>query len=113
MIDFACKKIQLDEIIMCSLGLTRLDYEILSLLFAHPSLTIIGIAKKMRVDRTTAQKSVKRLLEKGLLLRFQQNLKTGGYSFIYETKGKEEVKQNVADIIGGWQKNVMRALDAW
>ena len=51
MIDFACKRFNLDEIIKCGLGLTKTDYFILKFLVEHKTeFSSEAVAKGIEVD---------------------------------------------------------------
>ena len=114
MIDFACRKFQMQEVIMCSLGLNKLDFAIVTtLLEAKEDMSINEIARKNNIDRTTAQKAIKRLFEKGLIERYQKNLERGGYLFVYRLIGKRALKDKIISIIESWHKSVMKELERW
>lgn len=55
--------------------------------------TINEIANKMNKDRSVAQRHMKKLGEKGVALRFQQNRDEGGYEFVYRTIEKKELRR--------------------
>ena len=52
MIDFACRRFDLNEVIKCSLGLTKSDYKILQLLISESNeyLSSEEISKKIKID---------------------------------------------------------------
>ncbi|MFA6088913.1 MAG: helix-turn-helix domain-containing protein [Candidatus Woesearchaeota archaeon] len=114
MLDFACKKFKIEEVVVCSLGIRKIDFSILSIMYqTNTEMTVFDIAKKAGVDRTTAQKSIKKLLEKGLIQRYQENLKSGGYLFLYRSKDKEMIKNKIEATINDWQKKVVLELKKW
>ncbi len=114
MIDFACRKIDLEEIFICTFSINRTAYRILRVLSrSRKALTIEEISKLLNKDRTTIQKTIKQLLEKDLIERKQLNKSKGGYVYYYYVKNKEEIKKRVKNIIGEWTKNVDRALAFW
>jgi len=114
MIDFACKKFNIDEIIRCSLGLSKSDYRLFNfLLYADSELTAIKIAEKNRIDRTTVQKTIKKLTEKNIVTRFQKNLEKGGYIFTYRIKDKQILKKNILSIIKNWSENAQNEIERW
>lgn len=114
MIDFACKKFEIENIVKCSLGLTKSDFKILKLLIENPTLTFqtLDISKKLEMDLSTVQRGVKRLREKGLLVRGQTNL-PNGYVFEYKIKSKKTVKDMVSEIILEWTKRVEKEICSW
>lgn len=115
MLDFACKRIKLDEIIKCSLSLTRAEMTI----FKHfmdnteESFCANTISEKLEFDLSTIQRSLKKLHEKDILFRTQENLSGGGYLFHYQIKNKQAVRKLIMDIVHMWTKKVDEALKNW
>ena len=108
MIDFACKKFSIDEIIKCTLGLTRSDLKLVKELLKSDAgwITSEEISRNVRLDLSTVQRSVKKLYEKNILQRKQNNLEKGGYIFIYSLQDKEKIKDLIMGIITDWVKGV-------
>ncbi len=114
MIDFACKKFNLNEIIKCSLGLSKADYKLFSfLLYQHSEMTTNEISLQIGLDRTTIQKSVKKLVEKGVVLRLQENLSKGGYIYKYRIKEKEILKNKIIKILRFWSEKAEEEIRHW
>ena len=98
MIDFACKTFSLEEVIKCGLGLTRADYKLLLYFIDNKDwLTTADISKELSLNLSTVQRGVKRLYEKEVLLRSQENLDNGGYLFLY--KAKEKVEKHLSNLM--------------
>ena len=112
MIDFACKQFDINQVIKCGLGLTKSDLKVLELLLKNSadSFTTEDIAKELNLDLSTVQRAVKKLHEKDVIERHQQNFDVGGYAFIYEIKNKNHVRQVISDIIQGWSDKVKSEL---
>jgi predicted transcriptional regulator len=114
MIDFACKKFKIDEVVKCGLSLTRSELETLKFLMNNNGeFSSYDIAEKLRFDLTTAQRSLKVLRDKGLVKRMQRNLSPGGYVFLYEVKNRKEIKKNFMDIVHGWVLRVEKEIGSW
>ncbi len=114
MIDFACKKFDIDEVVKCGLGLSRTDFRLLKFLVENQdSFTTGDLAKKLGVDKSTIQRSVKKLHGKGLVSRGQINQSVGGYVFTYRVKDREKIREMVWAIIDGWEKNVKKRIVNW
>ncbi|MFA5856128.1 MAG: HTH domain-containing protein [Candidatus Pacearchaeota archaeon] len=112
MIDFACKKFSLDEIIKCSLGLTKSDLRILEFLMKNrEKINSNGISEKLDLELSTVQRSLKRLNEKNMLLRHQINLSNGGYVYYYTINDKKVIRKIILDIIQNWTKKVEMELE--
>ena len=114
MIDFACKQFDLRDIIKCSLGLTRSDIQVFDHLLAHKgSRSSEEIAGKLKLDLSTVQRAVKKLHEKGLLVRMQTNLDGGGYVFAYRVQEKRAIRKIILDIVAKWTGRVEQELESW
>lgn len=115
MIDFACKKFDIEEVIRCSLGLTKTEFKILMFFLKHKngSLTASFVSKKFKMGLSTAQKAIKRLREEKLIKRGQKNLAKGGYVFVYSVRDREEIKMKILDVLRRWMKKVEAGLKEW
>ena len=114
MISFACKTVDLKDIITCSFDLNKTEYELLMFLVKQEEpLTISDIAGKTGFERSTVQKAISKLLTKEVVERRQLNLKGGGYRFIYQVEDKEALKERMRSIVDGWHRNVLEAVKKW
>ena len=114
MISFACMKIELRNLIKCSFELNKTDYDIFIFLISEErSMATSEIARIIGLDRTTVQKSIKRLTEKELVLRTQKNLSKGGYIFTYTIKDKKIIKERMSEIVKKWHDNVQTEISKW
>jgi len=66
------------------------------------NLNLQEIAKKLSKDRTTAQKTVKKLVEQGLVHRRKINLTKGGIKYSYEAVPFSIVKQKMLEKVNDW-----------
>ena len=115
MINFACKKINLDDIIKCGLGLTKKEFEIFKYFLANSKTehTTIGMIKKLNLGLTTIQKAVKKLFGQEVIIRHQKNLQNGGYIFTYECNSKMQIRKKIKQIIQSWSTKVENKIDRW
>jgi len=115
MIDFACKRFELDEVIKCGLGLTKSDFNIMRFLMQHDDKKFNSseIAEKMHLNISTCQRSLKRLNERDIITRMQINLSTGGYIFLYKINNKKFISKLIMNVIHKWIKQVETALERW
>ena len=113
MIDFACKKLDIKEVMRCGLGITKTEQDILNLLIRSDWLTANDISSSMSISLATAQRSLKNLHIKNLIERRQQNLDLGGYLFFYKAKDKSFIKHELKEILDSWISNVENSLDKW
>jgi len=115
MVNFACKQFEIEAIIKCGLGLTKADCKVIQFLLKNNAewFTSETIAKKLNFNLTTIQRSLKRLTERDITIRSQNNLDHGGYIYLYQAKGKKEIRKTIMDIINSWTKKVEKELEEW
>lgn len=112
MINFSCKRVKKEDLIRCSFGLSKSEYNLLLFLFKHnKGLTATEIGDKLSIDRTTVQKSIKLLLSKTLVIRKQRNLSKGGYTFIYYSENVNEIKHRMINTVAEWYDNVINEIE--
>jgi predicted transcriptional regulator len=115
MIDFACKKFDLNEVIRCGLGLSKAEYNIFKFFISNTNKTStpIIVKKTLNLELSTIQRAVKKLHDLNILQRNQTNLSSGGYVFSYKIKSKNEIKNKILEVISSWKKRVESELDSW
>jgi predicted transcriptional regulator len=114
MISFACKNIDLKDLVMCSFDLNKTDYKLFNFLIKKKIyLSVNEISEKINLDRTSVQKSLKRLHEKNIVLRLQKNIDSGGYLFTYLIKDKELIKKLMLEMVSEWHQKVKKEVEEW
>lgn len=115
MVNFACKRFNLEEIVKCALSLTKAECKVFRYFFENPTenLTTEALAENLGLNLTTVQKAVKKLNENGIIIRYQQNLDHGGYVYTYEASPKKRIREILKNIINNWAENVGKAIDNW
>jgi len=115
MIDFACKQFKLNDVVKCALGLSKGDQKVMEFFIKNSDndYTTEKLAKALRINLTTAQRAVKKLSEKGIIKRKQQNLENGGYLYNYSLQDKRIIREIIITIIKSWVKKVEEGLEKW
>ena len=111
--EFACKKIDVQDIIACSLGLKKSEYKVFEALLQSDHVSLKELSKKLNLDRTTLQKILKRFVDNDLVQRFQENLDNGGYVFLYKIKGKEILKKRINAALEKWYETAKLSIEKW
>ena len=113
MIDFACKRFDIKEIVKCALGLTAAEMRLFDffLKYSIRSYKTDDLCKRLDLKLTTIQKGVKKLHEKGIIKRKQINLDYGGYFYIYETNEKVFIRKILKNIIKSWSNKVEEEIE--
>ncbi len=111
--EFACRQIDVKDIIACSLGLKKSEYRVFELLLTSNHVTLKELAKKLDLDRTTLQKIFKNFVANELVERYQENLDNGGYIFVYKVKDKVLLKKRIHVAIDKWHDTARTAIEKW
>lgn len=113
-INFACKEVPIEQIIRCGFGLSKTEYKLLKFLLSQDKeLDINQIAKKIDKDRTTTQRSLKKLVLDNLVFRRQVNISTGGFQFYYKIKSKNDIRDKAYKNFCSWRDLVEAELKKW
>jgi predicted transcriptional regulator len=111
--EFACKKIDVQDIIACSLGLKKSEYKVFEALLHNDHVTLKNLSKQLNLDRTTLQKVLKHFVDNDLVARYQENLNNGGYVFMYKIKEKSILKKRIHAAIDKWHNTARQAIEKW
>jgi predicted transcriptional regulator len=96
--DMAC-----ENLLECFHGLTALDREVFRSVAEHDGrLTIDEIAELVDRERSTAYRSVQRLLDAGFVRKTQVNYETGGYYHVFEQADADEVADGMQRMLNDW-----------
>jgi predicted transcriptional regulator len=115
MIDFACKQFKTEELVKCALGLSKADVRVLNFFMKniHEYYNAEEISSSLDLHLSTAQRAVKKLHGKSVLIRKQENLEDGGYVYSYQMQSKKKVTEIIMNIIHVWMGNVEENLRRW
>lgn len=115
MINFACKKVDLDEVVRCSLNLTKAEFRIFEFLIKNSAKRFESkeIAYKLNLELSTVQRSMKKMNEKGVIKRSQINLENAGYTYSYCICDKQEIKKIIKEVVKGWMDSFEKEIGGW
>ncbi|WP_458208183.1 helix-turn-helix domain-containing protein [Haladaptatus sp. NG-SE-30] len=95
--------IECERLLECLHGLKSLDVECFLLLTeTREGLTVDEIAEHVQRERTTAYRSVQRLLEHGLIEKEQVNYEQGSYYYLYKPKETTEIAGEMQRMLNDW-----------
>ncbi|MCK4247891.1 MAG: hypothetical protein KAV48_01735 [Methanomicrobia archaeon] len=112
-----CSKMQLDslnknELILCLLGLNELEGKVLLFLLKNPNSRVVDISESLGKHRTSVQKTLSQLINRGLIMRKAINLRRG-YNFVYYPISKEKIKENLLKDVETWSELVKGRIMEW
>ncbi len=99
-----------ENVIECIYDLSELDKEILSLFSGGEELRSSEIAERINKDQSTAYRSLEKLSECGLIYKEKQNIRNGGYYFLYSKRPLDKIKEEARKTVDGWYDEVVEAL---
>lgn len=109
-----CGKLDIEYFIACSLNLKKNEYSLFEVLLKEKkSITIAEISHRLDLDRTTVQKSLKILIARNIIQRYQKNLAHGGYIFTYIVKDKNNVKKHIQSVLKKWFDNAHNSIESY
>lgn len=112
-LNFACKQFPIEQVLRCSFGLSNAEFGVLRKLLSGGERSVEQLAASLNKDRTTVQRAVKPLIEKGLVIRRQYNLENGGYQFFYTAANKEAIKERIHEHFERFSRLVKEEIERW
>ncbi|KPN31329.1 HTH-type transcriptional regulator lrs14 [Halolamina pelagica] len=94
---------QCEGLLECFHDLKRIDKEVFRLLNDRSAgLTVDEIADGVDRERSTAYRSVQRLLSAGFIQKEQENYEQGGYHHVYHPRDAEKIAQDMQRTLNDW-----------
>lgn len=95
--------IECEGLLECFHGLKRLDRDCFqALVAANDPLTVDELAKEVNRERSTAYRSVQRLLQAGFIEKDQINYDHGGYYHVYSPTDPSKVADEMQRMLNDW-----------
>jgi predicted transcriptional regulator len=99
--------VQCEGLLACLHGLKALDEECYrELARSTEPLTVDEVADRVERERSTAYRSIERLLDAGLVEREQINYDHGGYYHVYRPADPEEVADRMQRQLNDWYAKI-------
>jgi predicted transcriptional regulator len=113
-IDMTCTGLSVEDLLGCSFGLSKREVAVLLRLLHAPDhgasgpkssgstasegwVPVSDIAAKTRRDRSVVQRTLQKLVEKGIAERSQRNRPGGGYEYLYKASDKKALKAAITE----------------
>jgi len=92
-----------EGLLECFHGLKELDKECFrTLVESEESLTVDDIAEAVDRERSTAYRSIQRLLQTGFIQKEQVNYEQGGYYHVYKPTDPDEIADDMQRLLNDW-----------
>jgi predicted transcriptional regulator len=103
MSEYLNRDMECEGLLECIHGLKDLDREIFALLAEHAEpLTVDEIAEQVDRERSTAYRSVQRLVKSGFVQKEQVNYDHGGYYHVFHPADPDEVADEMQRMLNDW-----------
>ncbi|MFB6096137.1 MAG: helix-turn-helix domain-containing protein [Haloferacaceae archaeon] len=97
------RDMECEGLLECFHDLKEIDREVFKLLNeGDEPLTVDEIAEAVDRERSTAYRSVKRLMQAGFLQKEQVNYEQGGYYHVYRPRAADEIAQEMQRTLNDW-----------
>jgi predicted transcriptional regulator len=103
MSEYLKQDMECDGLLECIHGLKSLDKEIFVLLTEQSDpITVDEIAEKVDRERSTAYRSVQRLITSGFVQKEQVNYDQGGYYHVFRPTDPDEIADDMQRMLNDW-----------
>ncbi|MFB6219068.1 MAG: helix-turn-helix domain-containing protein [Halobacteriaceae archaeon] len=101
-----------EGLLECFHGLTQLDRDCYRVLVESTEpLTIDEVADRVDRERSTAYRSIQRLLGAGLVDKEQRNYDQGGYYHVYSPTDPGDVAAEMRELLADWQAEMGQLIE--
>jgi len=100
-----------EELIKCALGIKTTEIQAYCVLVNQGPVTIQDATERLSKSRSTAQRLLQNLVEKGLATREEELIGLGGYKYVYRAVPPERLKESIRDTLDRWYRRMMDELD--
>ncbi len=98
-----------DDVMRCVFKIKDYEIEVYFYLLDHPGSTIAEVSDSLKKDRSSIQRSLQTLMDKGMINRKFRVLGVGGFAYIYAATPIEETKKIMERELRVWY-NMMSKL---
>jgi len=92
-------RISCGDVIRCVFDLSREEWKVYRFILSRGPLRVERVAKFLGKDRSTAYRELQKLINCGICYKEPNNLKEGGYYFLYYSMPLEELKREAEECV--------------
>jgi len=100
-----------EELIKCALGMKTTEIQAYCALVNAGPQTVQGASDVLDKSRSTAQRLMQNLVEKGLATREEELIGLGGYKYIYRAVPPGRLKDSIRETLDRWYERMTSELD--
>lgn len=103
MTEYLSQDMHCEGLLECIHGLKELDKEVFRTLSdAEEPMTVDEVAERVGRERSTAYRSVQRLLSSGFIQKEQVNYDQGGYYHVYHPTDPDQIADDMQRVLNDW-----------
>ncbi|MFC7156260.1 helix-turn-helix domain-containing protein [Halomarina halobia] len=103
MSEYLKQDMECEGLLECIHGLKDLDKEVFRVLVeSDGSLTVDEVADRVDRERSTAYRSIQRLLQTGFVQKDQVNYEQGGYYHVYRPTDPDAIADDMQRLLNDW-----------
>ena len=99
------------EIIKCALGIKRTEIQAYCVLVNKGPITIQEATDVLGKSRSTSQRLLQNLVEKGLATREEELIGLGGYKYVYKPIAPERLRETISRNLDSWYQKMQAELE--
>ena len=99
------------EIIKCALGIKRTEIQAYCVLVNKGPITIQEATDFLGKSRSTSQRLLQNLVEKGLATREEELIGLGGYKYVYKPIAPERLRETISRNLDSWYQKMRSELE--
>ncbi len=100
-----------DIALECLYNLSTLDKRLLETLKDGDEYRSDEIAEILERDQSTAYRSLERLARCGLVYKEKQNIRNGGYFYVYSLRPLDKIKEEALECLEEWYRKMKKAIE--
>ena len=100
-----------DEIMRCALGVRTTEMEAYCAIVSGGASTVQEVAERLGKSRSTSQRLLQNLVDKGLARREERLIGLGGYKYVYTPVPPDRMKEAVKETLERWYERMLQELD--
>jgi predicted transcriptional regulator len=104
-------KIGINDLMKCTLGAKTSEITAYCLLVNEGPLNIKKASELMGKSRSTVQRLLQGLVEKGLAYREEELIGLGGYQYLYHAIPPEQIRVAIKKMLDKWYKLMLKELE--
>jgi predicted transcriptional regulator len=101
-----------EELMKCALGIKQTEIQAYCVLVNQGPVSIQEATEHLDRSRSTAQRLLQNLVEKGLATREEELIGLGGYRYVYRAVSPNRLVISITETLDKWYNRMMDELDS-